>query len=51
MDDARTMKMQALQELLERDQYEVDPHKVADAIVERLLAKRSVLESPPPRSS
>ena len=50
MDDSRKMKMQALQELLERDQYEVDPHKVADAIVERLLAKMSVLESAPPRA-
>jgi hypothetical protein len=32
------MKMQTLQERLQRDEYEVDPRKVADAIVQRLLA-------------
>ena len=37
MDESRTMKMQAIQERLERDEYEVDPRKVADAIVARLL--------------
>lgn len=40
--------MQALREQLERDEYEIDAAKVADAIVQRLLA--SVLESAPPRS-
>jgi Anti-sigma-28 factor, FlgM len=40
MDESRTIKMQALRERLEADQYEIDPHKVADAIVERLLARR-----------
>ena len=48
MDESRTIKMQALREQLERDEYEIDAAKVADAIVQRLLA--SVLESAPPRS-
>jgi anti-sigma28 factor (negative regulator of flagellin synthesis) len=38
MDESRTMKMQSLQQRLDRDEYEVDPRKVADAIVARLLA-------------
>jgi hypothetical protein len=37
------MKMQAIQERLERDEYEIDPRKVADAIVARLLATRTDL--------
>jgi anti-sigma28 factor (negative regulator of flagellin synthesis) len=32
------MKMEQLRQRLERDEYEVDVHKVADAIVARLLA-------------
>jgi anti-sigma28 factor (negative regulator of flagellin synthesis) len=47
MDASRKMKMQALKDQLERDEYEIDTHKVADAIVQRLLA--SVLEATPPR--
>jgi hypothetical protein len=35
------MHMNTLRELLERDDYAVDPHKVADAIVQRLLATRT----------
>jgi hypothetical protein len=38
------MKLEALQERVERDEYEVDPRKVADAIVARL-----VLKAAPPR--
>jgi hypothetical protein len=34
--------MNTLRERLERDDYAVDPHKVADAILERLLATRAV---------
>jgi anti-sigma-28 factor FlgM len=41
MDESRTIKMQALQAQLERDEYEIDPQKVAQAIVERLLANVS----------
>jgi hypothetical protein len=40
MDESRTIKMQALQAQLERDEYEIDPQKVAAATVERLLAAR-----------
>ena len=29
--------MELLRDRIERDEYAVDPHKVADAIVERLL--------------
>ncbi len=29
--------MELLRDRIERDEYSVDPHKVADAIVERLL--------------
>jgi anti-sigma28 factor (negative regulator of flagellin synthesis) len=39
MDESRTIKMQALRERLDRDEYEIDPHKVADAIVARLLER------------
>ena len=45
MDESRTMKMKSLQQQLERDDYEIDVHKVADAIVARLLA--TVDEAPP----
>jgi anti-sigma28 factor (negative regulator of flagellin synthesis) len=38
MDEPRTMTMSILRERLERQEYDVDPRKVADAIVERLLA-------------
>ena len=31
--------MELLRDRIERDEYSVDPHKVADAIVERLLAE------------
>ena len=31
--------MELLRESIERDGYTVDPHKVADAIVQRLLAE------------
>jgi hypothetical protein len=41
MDESRTMKMQTIRERLERDEYEVDPREVADAIVARLLSARS----------
>lgn len=40
MDDSRTMKMELLRQRLERDEYEIDVHKVADAIVAHLLAAR-----------
>jgi anti-sigma28 factor (negative regulator of flagellin synthesis) len=40
MDESRMIKMQSIQERLGRDEYEVDPRKVADAIVARLLAAR-----------
>jgi anti-sigma28 factor (negative regulator of flagellin synthesis) len=51
MDESRTMKMHLLQERIERDEYEVDPRAVADAIVERLLNARSLTSDPTPRSS
>jgi hypothetical protein len=47
MDESRTITMQQLQERLERHEYEVDPGKVADAIVARLLAARPVDAAPP----
>jgi anti-sigma28 factor (negative regulator of flagellin synthesis) len=34
------IKMQQLRERIERDDYAVDAHKVADAIVRRLQAQR-----------
>jgi hypothetical protein len=43
--ESRKMKMEILRERLERDAYEIDPHKVADAIVEKLLTAR-VAKSP-----
>jgi hypothetical protein len=46
MDDARKQQLMALQERIERGEYEVDPRRVADAIVARLL---TVLVTAPPR--
>jgi anti-sigma28 factor (negative regulator of flagellin synthesis) len=43
-DEARMVLMEQLRERIERDDYAVDPDKVADAIVKRL-----VLEAAPPR--
>jgi anti-sigma28 factor (negative regulator of flagellin synthesis) len=39
-DESRRMHMEQLRERIELNSYEVDPHKVADAIVRRLLAER-----------
>jgi anti-sigma28 factor (negative regulator of flagellin synthesis) len=39
-DESRMAKMEQLRERIERDEYAVDAHKVADAIVRRLLAQR-----------
>ena len=41
MDESRTMKMESLQQQLERDEYEIDVYKVADAIVARLTAPKA----------
>jgi hypothetical protein len=41
MDESRTMKMLALQKQVERDEYEVDPAKVAEAILERLTSPKA----------
>ena len=38
-DESRRMHMQQLREQIDLDSYAVDPHKVADAIVRRLLAE------------
>jgi anti-sigma28 factor (negative regulator of flagellin synthesis) len=38
--ESRTTKVEQIKELLARDDYAVDPHKVAEAIVRRLLAER-----------
>jgi anti-sigma28 factor (negative regulator of flagellin synthesis) len=38
-DDARTTTMDELRERIERDDYAVDPQKVADAIVRRLQSQ------------
>jgi anti-sigma28 factor (negative regulator of flagellin synthesis) len=46
MDETRKQQLLALQERIERGEYEVDPRRVADAIVARLL---TVLVTPPPR--
>ena len=40
-----TKKMEEIRARIERDAYDVDAHKVADAIVERLLAGRVVPET------
>ena len=39
-DPSRRMHMQQLRERIERDEYAVDPEKVADAILRRLLDQR-----------
>ena len=44
MDESRKLELQALREQVQRGEYEIDPRKVADAIVARLM-----LEPPPPR--
>jgi anti-sigma28 factor (negative regulator of flagellin synthesis) len=36
-DESRTAQMEQLRERIERDDYAVDPEKVADAIVRRLM--------------
>ena len=36
-DESRTAHMHQLRERIERDEYAVDPQKVADAIVKRLM--------------
>ena len=41
MTDSRMTKMESIRTQIERDAYTVDPGKVADAIVARLLAGRS----------
>jgi hypothetical protein len=38
-DESRRAHMEQLRERIERDSYAVDPHKVADAIVRRLMAE------------
>jgi anti-sigma28 factor (negative regulator of flagellin synthesis) len=38
-DESRSTKMEQLRERIERDGYSVDPQKVADAILRRLLAE------------
>jgi anti-sigma28 factor (negative regulator of flagellin synthesis) len=40
MDESRKLELQALREQVQRGEYEIDPRKVADAIVARLLATR-----------
>ena len=44
MSESGTTKMEEIRARLERDSYVVDAAKVADAIVERLLAGRSAKE-------
>ena len=39
-DEARMVQMEQLRERIERDDYAVDAHKVADAIVRKLMSKR-----------
>ena len=39
-DEARMVQMEQLREQIERHDYAVDPQKVADAIVRKLLAQR-----------
>ena len=38
-DEPRRIDMELLRDRIEREEYSVDPHKVAAAIVERLLAE------------
>ena len=45
MTDSRMTKMEELRTRIERDQYDVDADKVADAIIARLLAGRSSRET------
>ncbi|MEA2279764.1 MAG: hypothetical protein QOK21_371 [Solirubrobacteraceae bacterium] len=49
MDLAREMQMQDLRERIERDDYHVDPHAIADAIVARLLIATRVQQCERPR--
>jgi hypothetical protein len=44
------MKMHVLQERIERDEYEVDPQAVADAIVARLSARTLTTDPTRPTS-
>jgi anti-sigma28 factor (negative regulator of flagellin synthesis) len=39
-DEARMVQMEQLRERIKRDDYSVDAHKVADAIVRKLLSQR-----------
>jgi anti-sigma28 factor (negative regulator of flagellin synthesis) len=39
-DESRMVQMEQLRERIERDEYAVDAHKVADAIVRKLQAGR-----------
>ena len=39
-DESRRMHMEQLREQIDRESYAVDPHKVADAIMRRLLEAR-----------
>jgi hypothetical protein len=39
-EESRRMHMEQLRERIELESYSVDPHKVADAIVRRLLMER-----------
>ena len=39
-DEARMVQMEQLRERIERDDYSVDAHKVADAIVRKLMSQR-----------
>ncbi len=45
MTDSRTSKVEEIRALLERGDYAVEPAKVADAIVARLLAGRSAKDA------
>ena len=45
MTDSRMTKVEEIRSRIERDQYDVDAEKVADAIVARLLAGRSPKET------
>ena len=41
-DESRRMHMEELREQIELESYSVDPHKVADAIVRRLLGEQRI---------
>ena len=47
MADPRTTKMEQIRLLVEQDAYDVDPQKVAEAIVQRLLDGRTMLDDRP----